>query len=171
MFYFKYFDNPLENAEFIDEKCQSCGSEENCLEGVYFNEHDDVVSVCLSCLKEGLIRVDIPDYIRKEIKGSDKFDKIDELERTPPVPWIQYNEWPVCCNDFTKYIGEWGRGRLIKESQDGNGLNYLLSILLQDIKERIVNEKNFWSEIGNLIAIYVFECQTCSKRIAVSQSY
>ena len=24
--------------------------------------------------------------------------KTDELSLTPPVPWTQYNEWPVCCD-------------------------------------------------------------------------
>ncbi|API94380.1 hypothetical protein BKP57_20600 [Virgibacillus sp. 6R] len=84
---------------------------------------------------------------------------------------MQYNDWPVCCGDYTKYIGEWEREDFEKNSKDGNGLNYLLSILDQSTKDKIENVNNFWEDIGQYTAIFVFECLNCSKRIAVPQSY
>ncbi|AZK48807.1 CbrC family protein [Paenibacillus lentus] len=92
-------------------------------------------------------------------------------KKTPSVPWIQYNDWPICCNDYAKYLGEWKREYLEKQSDDGNGLNYLLSILEQLSKGKIENVDAFWEDIGHYTAIYVFECLDCSKRNAIPQSY
>lgn len=173
---FKYFENPLKNAVFTEEECQSCGTDKYCLEGEYFDHGDDIVSVCINCLSQGKIKVSIPQYIRERIGnelGNDheKELKIDELERTPPVPWIQFNDWPVCCGDFSKYVGEWKQDDFVKESDDGNGLTYLLQILEDSSKEKIVNPEAFWEDVGQYTAIFVFECIDCSKRIAVPQSY
>ncbi|RFA31858.1 hypothetical protein CAI16_19655 [Virgibacillus dokdonensis] len=168
---FKYFENPLENAEFTGEACQSCGKNEKCLEGEYFDLDDEVDSVCLNCLRLGKVKVNIPNYIKDRITGQGKEEKVAELEKTPPVPWIQYNDWPVCCGDYTKYIGEWEREDFEKNSKDGDGLNYLLSILDQSTKDKIENENIFWEDIGHYTAIFVFECLNCSDRIAVPQSY
>jgi uncharacterized protein CbrC (UPF0167 family) len=169
---FKYFDDPLKNAEFIDEEeCQSCGASNHCLEGEYFDLDEEVISVCLDCLQQGIIKVNIPNYIKERVVDLGKEEKVAELEKTPPVPWIQYNDWPVCCNDFTKYIGEWDRSVFEKHSNDGDGLNYLLNILEQSSKEKIKNVKVFWEDIGHYTAIFVFECLHCSKKIAIPQSY
>lgn len=169
---FKYFDDPLKNAEFIDEEeCQSCGASSHCLEGEYFDLDEEVISVCLDCLQQGVIKVNIPKYIKDRIADIGKEEKVAELEKTPPVPWIQYNDWPVCCNDFTKYLGEWDRSDFEKHSNDGDGLNYLLNILDQSSKEKIESVQVFWEDIGHHTAIFVFECLRCSKKIAIPQSY
>lgn len=169
---FKYFEDPFKDAEFIDEEeCQSCGSRKHCLEGEYFDFEEEVISVCLDCLMEGKLRVNIPDYIKDRVTGKEKEEKVSELEKTPPIPWIQYNDWPVCCNDFAKYLGEWNREDFNNQSEDGNGLSYLLSILDQSMKGVIVDSQIFWEDIGNYTAIFVFECLCCSKRIAIPQSY
>lgn len=180
---FKYFDNVLENAEFTDIPCEICGSQKNCLEGLYF-ECDDINSACIDCLSKGKIKVNITEFIKERIiahlkennKNEDEIERkvkmlVDELERTPPVPWIQYNDWPICCNDFTKYLGEWGKEDIIRNSHDKNEKEHLISILDDFSKSRIDNLDCFWDEIGDDVAIFVFKCIYCSKLIAVWQSY
>lgn len=140
---YKYLGNVLKNAEYTEEKCQICSSENNCLEGEYFDLGSDVTSVCLECLNKGIVTVDIPEFISDRIyshledklvlKSKEVIEKmtnqlIETLGKTPPVPWIQYNDWPVCCCDFTKYLGEWSRADINNNSIDGDGKKYLMSI-------------------------------------------
>jgi uncharacterized protein CbrC (UPF0167 family) len=64
------------------------------------------------------------DQRSKAIEGA-----IDEMSRTPPVPWVQQNFWPAHHGDFCRYVGEWSQKRLTDEASNQNGLEYLLSIL------------------------------------------
>jgi uncharacterized protein CbrC (UPF0167 family) len=172
---FKYFHNPLHNAAFTDKECQFCGSHEYCLEGVYFDRGDEVESVCLSCLQAGDVTVNLPDYVIQKIASVQDENSANEstetLRRTPPVPWIQYNDWVVCCGDFGRYIGEWDRDKLIQESPDGDGMKYLISLLDEFSLIRVQNSERLWKSIGVDTAVFVFECLTCGKRKAVVQSY
>jgi uncharacterized protein CbrC (UPF0167 family) len=167
---FKYFSNPLKYAEFTDVKCQSCGTTQNCLEGEYFDRGDDVVSVCLNCLNQGVIVVDLPEYIKDRIH-QDKTEKLTRLERTPPVPWIQYNDWPVCCDDFMCYIGEWEQKEFDENSENGNGKEYLISLLDENIKNRVDDINVLWDDLGEYTALFVFECIHCKRKKGIPQSY
>jgi uncharacterized protein CbrC (UPF0167 family) len=182
---FRYFDDLLANAEFTDSPCESCGSEVNCLDGIYFDEPDfDRESICIECLVEGKVKVQINHYLIEKLKehiantypNKEEARKIahfqvTELEKTPPVPWIQQNDWVVCCGEFAKYIGEWEQEKFNVSSTDGNGLEHLMSILEKDYRDRIEDVTFFWEDIGNDTAVYVFECLRCSKKIAIWQSY
>ncbi|MCK4261153.1 MAG: CbrC family protein [Halanaerobiales bacterium] len=183
---YKYFDNVLKNAEFTEEKCQVCSTEKKCLEGEYFDQGSEVTSVCLECLNKGMITVDIPQFIKDRIylhiegnlvsKSKEEIEKlstqlIETLSKTPPVPWIQYNDWPVCCCNFAKYLGEWNREDINNNSTDGDGKKYLMSILDDFTKSKVDDIDILWDDIGQYTAVFVFECIECSKRIAVCQSY
>jgi uncharacterized protein CbrC (UPF0167 family) len=183
---YKYFDNVLKNGEFTDERCQVCATKENCLEGEYFDQDYDVISVCLECLNKGLITVNIPQFIKDRIysqiennlhgKSKENIEKttnvlIEMLSKTPPVPWVQYNDWPVCCNDFARYLGEWNKDDIINKAPDGDGKKYLLSILDDFTKSKVDNIDILWEDIGKYTAVFAFECIECSKKIAICQSY
>jgi uncharacterized protein CbrC (UPF0167 family) len=173
--FYKYFENPLQNAAFTDQKCQICGSHEYCLEGVYFDRGDEVESVCLSCLQAGKVTVNVPDHVKQKISSvhdeKSANESIETLRRTPPVPWIQYNDWVVCCGDFGRYIGEWNRDKFNQESPDGDGMKYLMSLLDEFSLSRVQNPELLWNSIGATTAVFVFECLSCGKRTAVVQSY
>ena len=183
---FKYFMNPEANAEFTEENCQFCGTKEKCLEGEYFDREDEVTSVCLDCLVKGETTVQIPQYLKDRLythlkntfkeKSSEELKElfestISELEKNPPVPWIQYNDWPVCDGDFMRYVGEWKQEDFNNVSQNGNGKDYILSILDDFTKSRIDDIDVFWNDIGNYTAVFVFMCIHCNKIIGVAQSY
>lgn len=168
---FRYFNDPIKNAVFTDVECQSCGSKEYCLEGEYFDRGDEVVSVCLDCLMLGKITVDIPGYVKDKIdEDKQRGKKIKDLERTPPVPWIQYNDWPVCCSDFMCYLGEWEKEDLNNFS-NGDGKKLVFSILDNDTRNRINDEDVFWEDIGEYTALFVFKCTNCNRMKANAQSY
>lgn len=183
---FKYFRNVKNNAVFTNEKCQFCGSTENCLEGEYFDSDSDIVSVCIDCLSKGKISVNITEYLRtkliehlKETRGNRNMDQVEEraieliseLSKNPPVPWIQYNDWPVSCGEFCIYVGEWDKEEFIRQAPDGNGKQYVMSILDDFSRSKIVDIDIFWNDIGRNTAVFIFECTNCSKRIAICQSY
>jgi hypothetical protein len=182
----KYFVDFKKNAVFSNEQCDICGSNDNCLEAEYFDNDEDFRSICLKCLLSGKQLVNIPSYLKNKlienIKQVDKriSDKIinekvenilDELSKTPPVPWVQFNNWPVYNGDFMKYIGEWNKEDFIKNSSDKNGKNYILSLLDEQIKKQIDDMDAFWDDIGENTIVFVFESIDKSKRQAIVQSY
>ena len=105
--------------------------------------------------------------VRSAVLGHRVEQAVDILSRTPPVPWIQENEWPAHCGDFCRYLGEWDQARLTAAAPDGNGLAFLWSILPQASRARRDRDE-LWEELGNeWAAVYVFECLTCGKVMAV----
>ncbi len=182
---FKYFNNPAKYSVHSKKPCQFCGENEGNLEGVYFEKGDNIQSICLKCLKEGKETVYIPSYIQERLEQNlnenntlsehdirkKVISYIDELSKTPPVPWIQFNDWPVCCADFAEYIGEWDREEIIKNSKDKGGKKFLLEILDEFSKNKIDDFNFFWNDIGINTAIFVFKCISCNKFLAIAQSY
>lgn len=47
---YKYYEN-IKKAVFTEQPCQFCGSQNDCLEGVYF-ERKNIDSVCAQCLEK-----------------------------------------------------------------------------------------------------------------------
>lgn len=183
---FKYFIDPQTNASFTDENCQCCGAEKNCLDGDYFDRGAEITSVCLNCLENGRITVEISEYIQKKLfshlqdtftqKNEEQLNELfksilHELQKTPPVPWIQYNDWPVADGDCMQYIGEWGQEDFVNHAPDGHGKDYAMSILDEWTKSKIDDSHVFWDDIGNYTTIFVFKSVTSSTIVGVAQSY
>ena len=164
-----YYQDVKKNAVFTKEPCQYCGKKEECLEGIYF-EQDGVTSVCLSCLDSKKIEVDIPKYVRSRIKNSVN-SKSDVLKYTPPIPWVQYNDWQVCCDDYMKYIGEWEQEQFKNESVERDGISALKNLLNEDTLCKVDDISILWEDIGYDTVAYVFECSVCGKKKVVCQSY
>jgi len=188
-FQFKYFQDHNRYAHFTDKPCQFCGTHESCLEGVYFENYDEnfeLESICINCLINAKAKVNIPEYLIKKLTENIKQfnsefrdlevenkvkELVGELERTPPIPWIQANAWQICCGDFMTYLGELEQEDYNSRSEDGNGKEYLISIMKEDYKDRIDDIEWLWSEIGDFVAVYVFKCRHCNKMIAIWQCY
>ena len=186
---FRYFPDYEKWAEFEEPPCDCVGGTEEqsstCLSGVFFDNPDAPESVCLSDLVEGIVPVDIPDWVREELEQSVKATypgwtdtqvrthvekAVDELSRTPPVPWIQNNLWPSCHGDFCAYLGEWDQERLTEASPDGNGQSYLMSIIRDP--EGLGDPDGLWQSIVTGWAqIYVFRCLTCEQLVAIDQAF
>lgn len=183
---FRYFPEYEKWAAFTDENCP-CPDDLPCLEAVYFDDPDIEEPVCLDQLINGRVKVDIPEYLQKQLIDSirEKHHNWDDqqvtnsagqileaLSRTPPVPWIQHNVWPVCCADFCYYLGEWSQEDLATTSPDGDGSAFLWAILEEPYRSRRDGPQGLWEElISGWTTIYVFRCFECNKLIAVDQSY
>ena len=142
--------------------------------------------MCLTDLISGKYRVSISDYTRGKLTQSviDTYPDwpehrvndhvnvaVDELSRTPPAQWIQYNDnWPVHHGDFCQYLGEWDQARLNAEAPDGDGTSFLLSIIYEP--ENLGSIDRLWNDVGTgWEVIFVFACLTCGQRIGVDQGY
>jgi uncharacterized protein CbrC (UPF0167 family) len=186
---FRYFPDYKALAQFEPGPC-SCHSTDQgpsfqCLTGQYFDNPDVPEAVCVEDLKAGVFRVYIDDYVigllEQSVRGiypdwsSDQIQShveraIDELSRTPPVPWIQHNAWPACHGDFCRYLGEWDQNKLNGMADRGDGKSYLMSIIQEP--EGVGDPDGLWENIGNgWAAIFVFECLSCGRHIAIDQSY
>lgn len=166
---FKYFFNVEENAVFSNKPCQFCFSGKDCLDGVYFDD-PDVETICLKCLKQKKASVPIPQYVRRQIKQDEPL-KTTVLMQTPPVPWVQYNDWPACCDDYMQYVGEWTKDTFLKEANDGDGIRLLRTLLRSDQLAQTEDFDALWDSIGDDTIVFVFRCLICGKLTAVCQSY
>lgn len=70
------------------------------------------------------------------------------MKYSPPVPWVQYNDWQVCCDDYMQYIGEWLQKDFINYSLDGNGIELLEKMLDKDTKRKVDDIKVLWDDVG-----------------------
>lgn len=183
---FRYFPEYKKWAKFSNEKCL-CLDNLPCLDAIYFENPDIEDPVCLDLLVNGQVQVEIPDYLQKQLLNSLQKTHpdwneghinnlaaqiVDTLSKTPPIPWIQHNAWPVCCGDFCCYLGEWDHERISEASPDGDGSAFLWAMLEEPYRKRRENPNNLWQEIkSRWTVIYVFRCFECDKLIAVDQSY
>lgn len=183
---FRYSPDYESTAEYSEMACDLCGRTP-ALEAIYFGNSVDAEAVCIECLRSGIITVEIPSYLNRRLEESIRStnpeiedaevvariaEAVDELSRTPPVPWIQHNYWPVCHGDFARYLGEWSSDTLSQRSHTGDGLEYLLSFLDPFPRESIGDVQALWQSVQRKeTAIYVFECFKCSRLIAIAQSY
>ena len=77
----------------------------------------------------------------------------------PPVPWIQNSDWPVCCDDYMTYIGEWEREDFIKNSTNGDGLSLLKELLIDELKNNVESYEALWTGLGYETAAFVLNVQ------------
>ena len=167
---YRYFKNAKKNGYFTDEPCQFCGGTDFCLDGVFFQRSDDLASICLSCFDRKNVSVDVPEFVAGKVQNN-REEKVNELRFCPPVPWIQNNDWPVCCDDFMVYIGEWEQDDFNAHSENGDGLALLKELLIDELKDNVDSYDVLWSDLGYETAAFAFTCPDCGKTVVVCQEY
>ena len=167
---YKYFEDAKKNGYFTETPCQFCGSHDFCLDGVFFQRADDLSSICLECFDKRRINVDIPSYVACKVEDN-RNKKVTELGFCAPVPWIQNNDWPVCCDDFMIYIGEWEQEDFIAHSTNGDGLSLLKELLIDELKDNVESYDALWEDLGYETAAFAFKCPKCGKIVVVCQDY
>lgn len=174
---FRLFKDFERNAKFTDEACEPDHSPPF-FDGDYFdNEEYEDQGVCLNCLVTGLKVVDIGDYVRSKIEKNapaalDAQRFVKELERTPPVPWIQYNDWAFCCGEPMQYRGEYSNDSDFNDSELKEIPQNLWSIVNDDGKQQAGSFEALQDSIENgMTACFIFKCLKCKRFEAVCQSY
>jgi hypothetical protein len=185
-FFFRYFPDYKRWARFSTEECK-CENNALCLQPAYFDDSNVKHPVCVTDLVKGNVRVRIPSRLQGQLKASlegrypqwtiSEIEQaattlIEELSRTPPVPWIQGNEWPILDGDFCRYLGEWNLQKWNELTIDGSGAELLWSSLEPSCHERRNDVDDILKEMeAGWTVIYVFESMSSQQMIAVDQSY
>lgn len=173
---FRLYNHLKKNAVFTDNYCDK-GHKGPFLDGDYFDSEYDGQGVCLNCLETGEKTVSIQKYmvlkIGKYTKSPQDVEQIiRELERTPPVPWIQYNDWSFCCNGPMQYQGEHSTDVQFKSNDLKEFPEMLWEIADENGKKQAGNPDALLASINNgFTACFIFKCQKCSRFEAVCQTY
>ena len=100
--------------------------------------------------------------------------RVDKLAHTPPVPWLQNNEWPVCNDDFAVYNGELTRDQLLLEHEGAGPAKAALRAMVEEVKpEWELDEEALdtaWDQLGNFVAVFAFRCPGNPKPLYVLQT-
>ena len=166
---YKYFKNVEKNAYFTEVPCQFCGSKHLCLDGVFF-EKENITSICLDCFNKKRVKVSVPDYIQARVIDN-RDEKVNELQCNPPVPWIQSNDWPVCCDDYMVYIGEWEQDDFTSYSKNESGKDVLKKLISPELLNKVDSFDALWDDLGYGTATFAFQCKHCGKIVIVCQDY
>ncbi len=131
MLEFKYFPDFAKEAVFDPRGCAFCGRVP-ALAGAWldFDEYyDDPPAACIDDLIADKARVDIPRRLQERLAqavhashpdwdgeqvAAYVASRTDELAHTPPVPWVQENEWPIWVDDYAVYVGQLIRDKLVE---------------------------------------------------------
>lgn len=181
---FRYFPDYPVGAPLEAPACALCGASP-AIPGQWLAKDDDGTrrDACAECVAIGNTHADVPSWIERDLLASVEAQhpdwsiekrssyvaaRIAELSRTPPIAWIQDNEWPVCGDDFAAYVGELTREGL--ERQYGGivpGKAALRRIIEQERPAWTKDEETLdwqWSELGNFLAVFVFRCLNDTQR-------
>jgi hypothetical protein len=133
--------------------------------------------ICADCLAQGRGQVNVPDWVKRDLahavasvhpawslreRESLVAGRLEALAHTPPVPWLQNNEWPVCGDDFAVYKGELTRDKLLAEHRSVEHAKEALHDVIEEVRpEWTLDEEALgtaWEQLGNFVAIFEFQC-------------
>lgn len=168
-----------DGASFDARPCAFCGGTP-ALDGVWLDfdeDYDDPPPVCVEDFLRGRARAAIPAWIQRELadhvtiahpewddqrKAAYVATHTDELSHTPPVPWLQENEWPVCADDYAQFDGELTRERLQKRYGGLKEAKAALRKIFEDLRPAWQQSDEsldaWWQRLGGLLRIYAFRC-------------
>ena len=84
---------------------------------------------------------------------------------------MQSNDWPVCCDDYMVYIGEWEQEDFNSYSKTESGKDALAKLLAPEILERVENLDVLWDDLSYGTAAFAFQCPQCGKTVIICQDY
>ncbi|MBF6590828.1 MAG: CbrC family protein [Ktedonobacterales bacterium] len=191
MYAFEYFPTFPEGAQLHAEACEHCGRSPT-IPAVRLERtpgEDNATATCADCLRAGRARAPIPQWVKRALARAvdvahpdwshkQRTDlvasRIDKLAHTPPVPWLQNNEWPVCHDDFARYMGELTHERLLQEHGSAERAKGVLRAIIEEVRPEWVltmeDIETAWEQLGNFVAVFLFHCSDHAKTIYVLQT-
>ncbi len=177
---FKYFPDFAKEAAFDAKGCAFC-SRVPALDGAWLqfdDDYDDPPPVCIDDLLADKARVDIPRRLQQRLALAVHARHADweeqrvatyvathtaELAHTPPVPWIQENEWPICAEDYAIYVGQLTRNKLTERYGSSRAAKASLRTIMRTLRPKWEVDKAkhleaWWDALGDFLCIYSFRC-------------
>jgi hypothetical protein len=186
---FRYFPSFPRGARFTTEPCYFCGRTPT-LDGVWLDfddDFDDPPPVCVDDLVAGRVRVAIPQWVRDALacavheshpewdatrQSNYVTERTEELAHTPPVPWIQENEWPVCADDYAVFLRQLTREDLERRHEGPAGGKAALQRIMAEQRPNWQSGPEaldvWWDRLGGFLRLYAFACE--SKQVYVLQT-
>ena len=173
---FKYIsDEALEISVIKGESCPICNDEIDLYSASIDGDDEDYSEACINCIKtvplswirpkddERKIQNLINQKYPKGTKSQDQrfalvVELADEYRRSPNIPiFMQRDDWPDCCGDFTEYVG------LAKSG--GSFSDFILwgeeDYFTQNGIEGLVDHED---------GVPLFKCKECQKRYWLFQT-
>lgn len=176
---FRYFPGFPQGAAFDAKACHFCGKHP-ALDGAWLDfdeDYDDPPPVCTEDLIADKARVAIPRWITLELTNRVAAhhsnwnaehvaryvaERTHELAHTPPIPWLQENEWPLCSDDFATYSGQLTREVLTTRAGNAAAAQAdLRAIMAQERPQWTLDAQHldaWWQRLGDFLRIYEFRC-------------
>ncbi len=171
---FRYFPNFPKGADLEDGLCTVCGNKFVIPMHMLYPP----TSLCSQCLAQRKGKVNIEPWIVRQLENAMRVnhqdwleqdiqacvaERIDELAHTPPILWLQNNEWPICTDDFAQFIGEITQEKLLAEHQWNvlqakEALREILVTSMPLWEQDDVTLELEWTLLGNWLAIFAFQC-------------
>lgn len=186
---FRYFPSFPDGACLAAGSCYFCGRTP-ALDGVWLDfdeDFDDPPPVCVEDLVADRARVAVPAWVQEalargvrerhpewdaERRSRYTAERTDELAHTPPVPWIQENEWPVCADDYATYLGQLTREGLEQRYGGSAGGKVALRQIMQEERPNWKLDdaalEDWWPRLGGFLHVYAFDCD--GKHVHVLQT-
>jgi uncharacterized protein CbrC (UPF0167 family) len=167
--HFRYHPDPIATGSIVASKatCRRCGQTRGYVYAAsVYAEEDLSDALCPWCIADGSAHREFDaTFVDSEaFAGGTPESAIAEIaERTPGYSAWQTEQWPVCCNDATSFLGPIGIDELRARYRDQEGA------LLNHI---ICNLKISGGAATRLLAslrrdagptAYVFRCQKCER--------
>src|SRR5579859_3085580 len=145
--YFPFFPDA---ANLVPAPCQFCGISPS-IPSIRLDVGSDLDgAVCALCLAKNKAKVVLPKWVTAKLEAGVAHthpkwsaaqrddvirERLDALAHTPPIPWLQENEWPVCGDDFAQFTGEVTQERLLADS--GGSLEAAKRVLRQILESTV----------------------------------
>lgn len=182
---FRYFPRFPESARLDAGNCAYCGASPTIPGGRLAPR----VAACAECVRSGRAQQPVPRWIQQalahavaashsdwsqERQAAWGAQRVAELAATPPIAWLQNNEWPVCQDDFAVFAGELSQARLLETHRSPERSRAALRDIVQaarpDWELDAEDVAALWEQLGNFVAIYVFRCPAKQEDIYVLQT-
>ena len=173
---FKYIDESILKDYIREDYCPVCDQFAHVIwllrDVIVDGEEFDVDYICFDCLaiypvteyNASDTKNSIASYINKyypkgQLTGVERAEKVDaifdEFIKTPKLPnFIQNVDWPMCCGDFTKFVGDAGK------TYTGS----LQGFEWYGYENDIAKESGIEEMIGGEDRVSLFSCSCCDNR-------
>ena len=174
---FRYFPDFPQGADLRETPCRLC-DRRPAIPAIRLGFGGGLEgAVCAHCIAEGKAPVHVPSWVHSELEAgvtrthpewSEQervryvSERVSELAHTPPIPWLQNNDRPVCDDDFAIFRGEVTRDRLEQRcGRVSEAKGRLRELLLQAVPNWEQDDAAIeaeWKQLANWLAIFAFSC-------------
>lgn len=167
---FRYHPDPLRSGsiEVSQTECRCCGRPRGYIyTGPVYAEEELDEAICPWCIADGSAAKQFEaQFVDEEALSTDASEDVyEELSRrTPGYNSWQNEQWPVCCEDATAFLGAVGIAELRRDFREWEGamLNHILYEMKISGRAALNMLESLHKDKGP--TAYLFECLHCRRQ-------